>query len=211
RAAPPARLRRTPAPFDGLRHVGPRYRSPKHEPQLKDDACETFDPVNLQRSNLAYRAPKLYDDLLANDAVSARIVSFAIDRRTPVSTVLDVGCGTGRDLGTIHARQRWHCTEVDLQPDLVEYARNSHPGCTFLAADIRNLRLNAAFDLILCLGNTLSYLHTDAELAATIATFAAHAASGSLVAISTLLGTGTNSAGRQHLMTTLGAAVTSHP
>jgi hypothetical protein len=54
-------------------------------------------------------------------------------------------------------------------------------GIAFQVGDMRTVRLGRTFDLVTCLGNTLSYALTDQDLADVVSTFAAHAHSGTLI------------------------------
>jgi SAM-dependent methyltransferase len=79
-------------------------------------------------------------------------------------TVLDVGCGTGKgfmpllDLG-------WKVTAADISPSMVELARTkAGPGVPIEVADMRELPVYGSFDLVLCLDDTINYLHSAAEL-----------------------------------------------
>ncbi|HEY4019380.1 MAG TPA: hypothetical protein VGM75_11880, partial [Pseudonocardiaceae bacterium] len=75
---------------------------------------------------------------------------------------------------------------VDLQAALLAHGRTVRPGLDLRVGDLRTVRLGRTFDLITCLGNVLAYLHTDTELDAAAATFAAHAHPGTVLAIHTL-------------------------
>ena len=70
---------------------------------------------------------------------------------------------------------------ADLLESNITYARSVRPGITFHVGDVRTFRLGRTFDLVTCLGNTLSYALTDSDLAETVATFAAHAHEGTLL------------------------------
>jgi hypothetical protein len=69
---------------------------------------------------------------------------------------------------------------------MVAYARATHPELHVVRGDMRSVRLGRAFDLVTSFGNALSYALTDGELAATAATYAAHAHSGTLVVVDAL-------------------------
>lgn len=57
-----------------------------------------------------------------------------------------------------------------------------------------------------CVGNTLSYLHTDTELAAAFDSVRAHSHPGTFLALASLTGTGPNLQGSTEITTSLGAA-----
>lgn len=142
--------------------------------------------MNLADVSLPYRRPELYDELHHDpDDTAARQQEAFIDHHQPAAkTVLDLGCGTGRDLA-YHAR-RFTCTGVDLQPQMVDYARRQHPHVDLHVGDIRMVRLGRTFDVILSVGLTPSYLLHDTDLTAAFSTFAAHAHPGSLLILQPL-------------------------
>lgn len=146
------------------------------------------DPVALAESNVFYRRPDWYDQVQADSAaIVAREVEQLVGTHAPTArTLLDLGCGTGRDLQALASRFR--CTGVDLQPELVRYAQRIRPELDVRVADVRDVRLGWQVDVQTCLGNTLAYFHHHDDLAAVFATFTAHAAPGTLLLIATLTG-----------------------
>jgi SAM-dependent methyltransferase len=140
--------------------------------------------------SLLYREPRLYD-LVFPDAEEtiATMVRAAIDRYLSAAprSILDVGCGTGRHLAAL-AKTISECCGVDLLESNIAYARSVRPGVTFHVGDMRTVRLGRTFDLLICLGNALSYALTDQDLADTMSTFAAHARVGTLLVADPLNG-----------------------
>ncbi|GAA5164645.1 hypothetical protein GCM10023321_53420 [Pseudonocardia eucalypti] len=144
------------------------------------------DPATLARANLMYRRPDLYDQLTTGDEQAAQVASAVAELAGPVASVLDLGCGTGRDLDIFRVHYGWDGTGIEFQPELVTYAQLVRPDLNIRLGDMRTVRLGRKFDLITCLGNSLAYLHTDAELQAAAETFAAHAHANTLLIINTL-------------------------
>lgn len=167
----------------------------------------TIDTGSLTRNNLAYREPALYDELLADDALTDTVRALLDDdgRHHPPRSVLDLGCGTGRLLSQL-AGHGITGTGVDLQPDLVAWAKERHPALQLEVADLRTVRLDTTFDVIVSVGNTLAYLHTEVELAAAFTTAAAHTHPGTILALATLTGTGTGTRSSSEITTSLGPA-----
>ena len=58
----------------------------------------------------------------------------------PHSRILDAGCGPGRTGAELHARGH-HVIGVDADPELIEAAREDHPGPRWFVADLATLDL----------------------------------------------------------------------
>lgn len=64
-------------------------------------------------------------------------------------TILDLGCGTGI-LAPLFPKNGY--LGVDIVNELIEYAKNQHPGYSFRAVDATKLRLGKKFDYIMVVG-----------------------------------------------------------
>jgi SAM-dependent methyltransferase len=89
----------------------------------------------------------------------ARLVD-AMARRG--ARILDAGCGAGR-LGGYLASVGHHVVGVDVDPVLIEAAKQDHPEANWLVGDLAELDLSARgisdpFDLILSAGNVMTFL-----------------------------------------------------
>ena len=138
--------------------------------------------------SLLYREPRLYDLVFPDtDDSTGRMCREAFRRYLPAppASALDIGCGTGRHLDAL-AGTVAECWGVDLLESNVAYARAVRPRLHVLQGDMRTLRLGRVFDLITSFGNALSYALTDADLARTVETYAAHAHSGTLLIVDAL-------------------------
>ncbi|MBT3076865.1 MULTISPECIES: trans-aconitate 2-methyltransferase [Streptomyces] len=135
----------------------------------------------MEATNLLYRDPALYD-LIQSDSTGAGMCQTLIEMYRPdARTLLDFGCGTGRDLEIL--AKRFECTGLDLQPGMVDYARQARPELDIRIGDMRTVRLRRCVDVVTCLGNSLAYVHDNNEIAQVFATFAAHAQRGSLLVL----------------------------
>ncbi len=93
----------------------------------------------------------------------ARFADMLADRG---SRILDAGCGLGRTAHALH--EAGHTTYgVDVDPALLEAAREDHPGPTYLVADLVDLSLDHVggepVDLVVCAGNVLVFLAEGTE------------------------------------------------
>lgn len=108
----------------------------------------------------------------------ARLVDAMLPRG---SRVLDAGCGPGRNAGYLHGVGH-DVVGVDVDPALIEAARQDHPGPDYRVADLAELDLPAAgirapFDAILCAGNVMTFL-ADSTRRTVLRGFGAHLAPG---------------------------------
>ena len=97
----------------------------------------------------------------------------------PGHTVLDIGCGTGRPLGTWLRAQGLHVTGVDSSAAMLAHAQALHPSSAatdWVLADMRQLQLGVRFNALLAWD---SFFHLTADdQRAMFAVFAAHALPG---------------------------------
>lgn len=78
------------------------------------------------------------------------------------SRILDAGCGPGRVGGALH-RAGHTVVGVDVDPVLIEAARQDQPGPTWLVGDLALLDLSEqgepeSFDLIVSAGNVMAFV-----------------------------------------------------
>jgi SAM-dependent methyltransferase len=97
------------------------------------------------------------------------------------TSVLDAGCGTGRV--AIELRRRGcHVVGVDLDPSMLERARQKAPDIEWVQADLADPELSFAvsFDLILLAGNVLIFVEPGTE-SDVISNLTRHVAPGGLL------------------------------
>ncbi|WP_246076074.1 class I SAM-dependent methyltransferase [Brevibacterium jeotgali] len=93
----------------------------------------------------------------------ARLIDAMAERG---ARILDAGCGTGRVGGWL--AQRGHTVVgVDLDPYLIEVAREDHPDAAWQALDLGQLDLRETdgdrirFDLVVMAGNVMTFVASD--------------------------------------------------
>lgn len=99
-----------------------------------------------------------WDDMVA-DGVDIDGEARLVDGMAPRGArILDVGCGQGR-MG-IYLHERGHqVTGVDLDPYLIERAREACPGATWEVADLADDGwASGPFDLLVSAGNVLAFV-----------------------------------------------------
>ena len=99
-----------------------------------------------------------------------------------ISHVLDAACGTGAHAARL-TQAGYAVTGVDLNPNMVAYAREHHPGLDFQLADMRDLPFSAAFEAVICLCTSFSYNRTNEEVVAALQSFRRALRGGGLLVI----------------------------
>lgn len=101
-------------------------------------------------------------------------------------SVLDLGCGTGQ-LALRLAALGHAVTGADPSPAMLAVARakDTPPRVEWIEADARTLALARTFDVVVMTGNAFQVLLADTDIAAVLATFRRHVASGGRVAFDT--------------------------
>ena|SRR5690554_6300099 len=98
-------------------------------------------------------------------AGEARLVDAMAPRG---ARILDAGCGPGRVGGRL-AELGHEVVGIDVDPVLIEAAREDHSGPTWLVGDLAELDLAAVghpglFDLAVCAGNVMTFLAPGTEV-----------------------------------------------
>ncbi|MBX9244032.1 class I SAM-dependent methyltransferase [Actinotalea ferrariae] len=95
----------------------------------------------------------------------ARLVDAMVGRG---SRVLDAGCGPGRVGGEL-ARRGHTVVGVDVDPVLIDAAREDHPDATWLVGDLAELDVGThgitePFDVAVCAGNVMTFVAPGTEV-----------------------------------------------
>jgi SAM-dependent methyltransferase len=139
--------------------------------------------MDTQLRNMLYERPELYESVYhGSDHAVPRMCERLFKRHLDgwPASLLDIGCGTGRDLAYLAARCP-DCIGIDYQEGMIAYARRQRPQIDFRVGDMTSLRLGRTFEAITCFGYAIANLHSNDDIARAIATFAAHAAPGTLL------------------------------
>jgi SAM-dependent methyltransferase len=125
----------------------------------------------------SYSGAARYYDLLYGfkdyDADADLVATLIRAARPGATTVLDVGCGTGRHAHALAARG-FRVDGIDLEPEFVERARARCPDGTFALADMTTFDLGRRYDAVVCLFSAIGYAMTVPALERAIARCAAH-------------------------------------
>jgi SAM-dependent methyltransferase len=123
-----------------------------------------------------------YYNLLYKDkdyAGEARYVDSLIKKYVPhASTMLELGCGTGRYTAEFSA-MGYSVHGVDLSRDMLSEARDIQDASVELSCgDARNIRLGRKFDVVSALFHVMSYQSSNEDVLAVLETMKEHLASG---------------------------------
>lgn len=135
---------------------------------------------------------RLYEDLAdVYDAIysfkdyraeARRVAALARrTKRTAGRTLLDVGCGTGAHIA--HLQRSFDCVGIDASAEMLRVARRNAPGVRFVRGDMRTVRLEREFDVVVSLFSAIGYMRTLRDLQRAADTLAAHARRGGAVIV----------------------------
>jgi trans-aconitate methyltransferase len=102
--------------------------------------------------NLLYRHPEFYELAYPepNDETPTMCRRmFARYLSKPPRSILDIGCGAGRDLNSL-SKKCADCWSVDYLPEMIEYAKAQRPHMHLQLGDMRTVRLGRMFDVVTC-------------------------------------------------------------
>jgi len=121
------------------------------------------------------RSTFIYDSYIpqADYAEGARRLAALIRTRNPGATsLLDVGCGSGKYLE--HLQKWFRCEGLDLSDGFLEIARQRCPALPIHKGDMRDFELGRHFDAISCLFLAIAYVRDIAGLEKAVASMARH-------------------------------------
>lgn len=98
----------------------------------------------------------------------------------PVRSVLELGSGGGSN--ALYLKQEFMMTLSDISEQMLEQSRALNPECEHIVGDMRTLRLGRVFDAVL-IHDAIDYMISREDLAAALATAAAHLEPGGLLVI----------------------------
>lgn len=98
--------------------------------------------------------------------------------KVPVRTLLDVGCGGGKNLH--HFARHFEATGLDLSPTMLDLARTLNADVELVQADMRSFDLGRRFDAVY-LNDALPHLQTREDLGRAFACAHRHVVAGGVV------------------------------
>lgn len=83
--------------------------------------------------------------------------------KTPIKTILDLGCGTGLHTKELVSRN-YELTGLDLSEEMIKIAKQRNPDSDFVVGDMSNFNLGKKFDAVICMFSALGYLTENKQL-----------------------------------------------
>ncbi len=123
-------------------------------------------------SDLAWLWP-MWGDATGEYADYCRYVAALIRQyaQRPVGTLLDVGCGGGKNV--LNLKGQFRVTGLDLSPAMLAQAKSLNPECEFIQGDMRHFRIDRTFDAVL-LDDALSHMNSRADFSSALQTASVH-------------------------------------
>jgi 2-polyprenyl-3-methyl-5-hydroxy-6-metoxy-1,4-benzoquinol methylase len=90
-------------------------------------------------------------------------IDEAIIRLKPGSTILDVGCGSGKPIAAYLVEKGFDVHGLDISPKLIQYAKQIIPEKKLFLADICEFTTDIHFDAIIC-WSALFHIHANSHL-----------------------------------------------
>lgn len=78
-------------------------------------------------------------------------------------TILELGCGTGNICAELESRG-YKMTGIDLASEMIDFAKTKIQSVNFQVADMRDFHFEEKFDAVLCLFDSINYVHTLEEI-----------------------------------------------
>ncbi len=139
--------------------------------------------LKLDTDNFLHTNPSIY--LVFNGEDDQSMGDFLLDvfRQYGVDVgadVLDVGSGPGREVAHLR-RAGYRAVGLDNSEEMLEWARETHPGLPFHYGDQMNFALGERFDALYCVGSTFLYNFTNDMILASLRRFRDHLRDGGLL------------------------------
>jgi SAM-dependent methyltransferase len=98
-----------------------------------------------------------YDEIMGDRTPDIDQVRQFIGKHQPTATsLLELGCGTGALLAGLSASL--DVTGVDQSAEMLAIAAQSVPKATLITSDMTKFKLDARFDVVICMFDTLNHL-----------------------------------------------------
>ena len=131
------------------------------------------------------KTARYYDRIYAFKDYAAEVTRLLgiIDTylRSDGNRLLDVACGTGGHIE--HLMPHFDVEGLDIDPGMLEIARQRHPGVPLYEADMIRFDLGREYDVVTCLFSSIGYVKSLGNLNRAVSCMARHVAAGGLLII----------------------------
>lgn len=148
------------------------------------------------------KTSQFYDKIYSfkNYAEEAQKIKTLIIKLHPkAKEVLDVACGTGEHIK--YLSKDFAMDGIDLEPGLLEIAKEKNPSSSFFVADMKEFKLEKKYDVILCLFSSIGYLKKGEEVIEALKSFKNHLKPSGIMAIEPWFTPDVWKTGNPHLIT----------
>jgi SAM-dependent methyltransferase len=148
------------------------------------------------------KTAQYYDKFYGNKNYTGEVKALVavIDERLESEgrRLLDVACGTGRHIE--HLKAHFQVEGLDLEPKLLEMARNRNPRIALHQGDMVDFDLGCRFDVVTCLFSSIGYVKTLDNLHKAVRCMAQHLEPGGLLIVEPWFTPGDWHSGTPHAM-----------
>jgi SAM-dependent methyltransferase len=131
-------------------------------------------------SDLAEWWPLLSSPVDYEEEVEVLLPILALPKRATPRTLLELGAGGG-NLAS-HYKHHFTATLTDLSPEMIDVSKKLNPELEHIVGDMRTLRLDREFDIVL-IHDAIMYCTTKDELYSALSTAAVHCKIGGIVVV----------------------------
>ncbi len=146
---------------------------------MADSQARTGENLLFSKSAQFYDAIYSFKDYEAETAVITEIIDR--EKRSSGNRLLDVACGTG--LHMEYLDRRFDVEGLDLDEEILVYARQRLPGKVFHHGDMSAFDLEDTFDVVICLFSSIGYIKTIEKLESAISCMAHHLVPGGVLIV----------------------------
>ncbi|MEP7147013.1 MAG: class I SAM-dependent methyltransferase [bacterium] len=105
-------------------------------------------------------------------AASEKLIETIKQYNPDAVTLLDTACGTGKHIE--YLKGYFDAEGLDMNPELLEIARERCPGNLFHESDMIDFKLNKNYDVVTCLFSSIAYVKTLVNLNKAISSMSEH-------------------------------------
>jgi ubiquinone/menaquinone biosynthesis C-methylase UbiE len=111
----------------------------------------------------------------------SEFINLAVKKHktSPGFELMDMACGTGSHAQIL--KNDFKVTGVDINKDMLKIAREKVPEADFIQGDMKDLEIEAKFDVVICIFSAIHYNTNYSELEITLTNFYKHMEDGGIL------------------------------